>query len=160
GSRMFRSYSLLQKVAIVTIVPIVALGLLLQRAIERQVQERALSETVRSARLTATLGIQPQLATFDLQTGLNDRQVAQLDRALSAPSLDGQIARIKIWDATGRIAYSDDHSLIGAGSSGGEPNEGVAAALEGETEPELLRRDAPPDEDMDAGTAELLRDRG
>jgi signal transduction histidine kinase len=153
---------LLQKVALVTVVPVLVLGFVLQRAIEAQVRARALDQAVRSAQLIATLGVQPQLTTFDLERGLSAQQVAQLDRALSTPSLDDQLARIKIWDRAGRIVYSDDHSLIGAGSGDAGLNAGVADALRGETDPELLHADAQQehDEDMDAGTAQLLAERG
>jgi len=94
---MLRTHSLLQKVAVATIVPVVVLGFVLQRAIQHQVRARALDQAVGSAGLIATLGVQPQLTTFDLRKGLTAEQIAQLDRALSAPSLDGQLVRIKIW---------------------------------------------------------------
>jgi signal transduction histidine kinase len=153
---------LLQKVAVVTVVPVVVLGFAIQRAIERQVRSRALDEAVRTAELVATVGVQPQVAAFDLQAGLTDDQVAQLDRALAESSLEGRLVRIKIWNQAGRIVYSDDHTLIGAGTGGGEQNEGLADALAGGTESELLRLGHADhgDEDVDAGTAELLQAHG
>jgi signal transduction histidine kinase len=159
---MFRPHSLLQKVALVTLLPVLILGFAIQRAIERQVRARALDEAVRTAELVATIGVQPQVAAFDLQAGLTGDQVAQLDRALAAPSLDGQLVRMKIWNRAGRIVYSDDDSLIGAATGGGEQNHGLADALEGRTESELLLPgDADHgDEAVDAGTAELLRAHG
>jgi signal transduction histidine kinase len=159
---MLRPHSLLQKVGLVSIVPVLFLGLLLQQAIERQVRARALDEAVRSAGLIAALGVQPQLASFDLEQDLTPAEIAQLDRALSTPSLGDQLARIKIWNAAGRIVYSDDHSLIGAAAPSGVVNEGVAGALRGESEPELLRSGEAleGDEELDAGTAQLLAERG
>lgn len=159
---MLRTHSLLQKVALTAIVPVVVLGFVLQRAIEHQVRARALDQAVRSSGLIATLGVQPQLTTFDLQRGLTDEQIAQLDRALSAPSLDGQLVRIKIWNADGRIVYSDDHALIGEGTDPGETNDGVEGALDGETESELLRPGATAgsDEAIDAGTQQLVATHG
>jgi signal transduction histidine kinase len=159
---VLRTHSLLQKVALVTIVPVAVLGFVLQRAIEHQVRTRALDQAVRSAGLIATLGVQPQLTTFDLQRGLTEQQVTQLDRALSAPSLDGQLVRIKIWNRDGVIVYSDDHTLIGAGTASGEINEGVVGALHGETESELLRSGGAggSDEAVDAGTAGLVAAHG
>jgi signal transduction histidine kinase len=159
---MFRAHSLLQKVALVTIVPVLVLGFAIQRAIERQVRARALDEAVRTAELVATVGVQPQVASFDLQAGLSGDQVAQLDRALAAPSRDGQLVRMKIWNQARRIVYSDDHTLIGAETGGGEQNEGLVDALAGGTDSELLRPGATDhgDENVDAGTAELLQAHG
>src|SRR6059036_1435678 len=137
-STVLRSHSLLQKVAIVTLLPILALGFVLQRALERQVRDRALADAVASAGVIATLGVQPQLATFDLQRGLTERQVAQLDQTLGVASLRAQLARIKIWNRSGRIVYSDDHALIGQGAGPKALNPGVADALAGRRDAELL----------------------
>ncbi|TMK94438.1 MAG: hypothetical protein E6G37_03380 [Actinobacteria bacterium] len=156
---MLRSHSLLQKVAIVTLLPILALGFVLQRALERQVRDRALADAVASAGAIATLGVQPQLATFDLQRGLTERQVAQLDQTLGVASLRAQLARIKIWNRSGRIVYSDDHALIGQGAGPKALNPGVADALAGRRDAELLHAGDEPsgeDESIDAGTAQLL----
>ena len=38
----------------------------------------------------------------------------RLDRALRRPVVRGPFVRVKVWDATGRIVYSDEHRLIGA----------------------------------------------
>jgi signal transduction histidine kinase len=157
---VLRSQSLLQKVAVVTLLPILALGFVLQRALERQVRDRALADAVASAGVIATLGVQPQLANFDLQSGLTERQVAQLDRTLGVASLRGQLARIKIWNRSGRIVYSDDHSLIGQGADPNALNPGVADALVGRRDAELLQAGEGPsgeDEAIDAGTAQLLK---
>src|SRR3954464_8986065 len=40
--------------------------------------------------------------------------VARLDRVVRRGILGGRIVRVKIWDATGRIVYSDEHRLIGS----------------------------------------------
>lgn len=39
--------------------------------------------------------------------------VARMDRLLRASVLGGDTLRVKVWDATGRIVYSDEHRLIG-----------------------------------------------
>jgi len=158
---MLRSHSLLQKVALVTIVPVAVLGFVLQRAIEQQVRARALDQAVRSAELIATLGVQPQLTGFDLRH-LTPPQVRQLNQALKAPSLQGQLALIKIWNIDGRIVYASDNKLIDQGNDQGDGNEGVTRALAGETESELLvsGRTHESDEAVDAGTATLLKANG
>lgn len=39
--------------------------------------------------------------------------IARLDRLLRASVLGGDTVRVKVWDASGRIVYSDEHRLIG-----------------------------------------------
>jgi two-component system, NarL family, sensor kinase len=44
----------------------------------------------------------------------NDKEaLAQIDSVVRPRILDGSIARIKIWDMTGRVLYSDESALIG-----------------------------------------------
>ncbi|HTG46133.1 MAG TPA: HAMP domain-containing sensor histidine kinase [Actinomycetota bacterium] len=151
--------SLLQKVAIAAALPILVLGVVLQRGLESQVRQRALANAVESTKLVATLGIQPQLSAGELTSGLSDRQIAELDRAL-AGAQGGQLARIKIWNRDATIVYSDDHSLIGRSSPDG-PSDSLAESLAGETHSELLDADAPgggdeDGEEVDVGTEKLL----
>src|SRR5207342_1205111 len=98
---MFSKLSLLQRVALAAALPVFVLGLVLQHAFEAQVRQRALSNAVASARLIATLGIQPQLSVDELSAGLGAEQVAQLDHALVGATQGGQLARLKIWNGQG-----------------------------------------------------------
>ena len=74
---MFSKLSLLQKVALAAALPILVLGFVLQRGLEAQVRQRALANAVASTKLIATLGIQPQLSSAELTSGLSDQQVAE-----------------------------------------------------------------------------------
>ena len=155
---MFSKLSLLQKVALAAALPILVLGFVLQRGLEAQVRQRALANAVASTKLIATLGIQPQLSSAELTSGLNDQQVAALDHALAGATQGGQLARIKIWNRDATIVYSDDHSLIGRSSSDG-PSESLAEALGGETHSELISANDPDEdagEEADVGTEKLL----
>jgi len=156
---MFTKLSLLQRVALAAALPVFVLGLVLQRALEAQVRQRALSNAVADAKLIATLGIQPQLTAGELSAGLSPQQVAELDHALAGATQGGQLARIKIWNGRGEIVYSDDHGLIGRSSADG-PSESLTEALHGETASEVLRASKPdpdePGEELDVGTAKLL----
>ena len=107
---MFSKLSLLQKVALAAALPILVLGFVLQRGLEAQVRQRALANAVASTKLIASLGIQPQLSSAELTSGLSDQEVAELDHALAGATQGGQLARIKIWNRDATIVYSDDRA--------------------------------------------------
>jgi diguanylate cyclase (GGDEF)-like protein len=96
-----------------SLVPIVALGLILARVLQAQVVSRALSDAEQSAQLIARIGIQPRLTPHDLRYGLSAAGVRSLDDQLRARSATRDLARIKIWNTKDQVVYSDDHSLIG-----------------------------------------------
>jgi signal transduction histidine kinase len=73
-------------------------------------------EAIRNARDDAELAargvVQPAL-TPGLLRG-DPAEIARLDRVVRRGILGGRIVRVKIWDASGRIVYSDEHRLIGS----------------------------------------------
>ena len=105
--------SLTQQVALLSLIPIVALGFVLARVLQAQIVTRAVADAGQSAQLLARLGIQPNLTPAQLRDGLTAAEVQALDRRLSARSSTRDLARIKIWNARHEVVYSDDHSLIG-----------------------------------------------
>jgi diguanylate cyclase (GGDEF)-like protein len=109
--------SLTGQVALLSLIPIVALGFVLARVLQTQTVTRTLADADESAQLVAHLGIQPRLTPEELRHGLSPRDVRMLDEQLRARSVRRDLARIKIWSSSGRIVYSDDHSLIGRSPS-------------------------------------------
>jgi diguanylate cyclase (GGDEF)-like protein len=105
--------TLTRQVALMSLVPIVALGFILARVIQAQVVSRALSDADQSAQLIARIGIQPRLTPHDLRYGLSAAGVRSLDDQLRARSVTQDLARIKIWNTKDQVIYSDDHALIG-----------------------------------------------
>jgi len=105
--------TLTRQVALMSLVPIVALGFILARVIQAQVVSRALSDADQSAQLIARIGIQPRLTPHDLRYGLSASGVRSLDNQLRARSVTQDLARIKIWNTKDQVIYSDDHALIG-----------------------------------------------
>lgn len=105
--------TLTRQVALLSLVPIVALGFILARVLQAQIVSRALSDADQSAQLIARIGIQPHLTPRDLRYGLSAAGVRSLDEQLRARSVTRDLARIKIWNAKDQVVYSDDHSLIG-----------------------------------------------
>ncbi len=113
GRRSLRQMTLTRQVALMSLVPIVALGLILARVLQAQIVSRALADADQSAQLIARIGIQPRLTPSDLRNGLSAAGVRGLDEQLRARSVTRDLARIKIWNTKDQVVYSDDHSLIG-----------------------------------------------
>jgi diguanylate cyclase (GGDEF)-like protein len=115
-------------VALLSLVPTIALGLILARVLQSQVVERTLADATRSARIIARLGVQPSLNPQNLRDGLASSDVRALDSRLNAPAVGQDLARIKVWNARHTIVYSEDHSLIGQAP---QPSDDLQEALEG-----------------------------
>ncbi len=105
--------SLTGQVALLSLIPIVALGVVLAWVLRGQIVARTLADATQSASLVARLGVQPRISPSELKHGLSASGVAGLDEQLRARSVTNDLARIKIWNNEGLIVYSDDHSLIG-----------------------------------------------
>ena len=108
-----RRLSLTQQVALLSLLPIVALGFALTRVLQDQVVSRTLADADQSAGLIARIGVQPNITPEGLRNGLSAAEVHALDQQLSGRSVTRDLARIKIWNSHDRVVYSDDHALIG-----------------------------------------------
>src|SRR5450631_3997488 len=86
--------SLTQQVALLSLIPMVALGFLLARVLESQIVTRTLADEDESAQLIAHLAIQPHLSPQDLKKGLSPQGVKALDEQLSGRSVTKDLARI------------------------------------------------------------------
>ena len=104
---------LLGQFALVSVIPMVLLGLVLSQYLKNQIETRTLAEAKRSGLLIARVGFQPQLVPADLQRGLKRAQVEALDNALRSKGVADGVARVKVWNRAARIVYSNDRSLIG-----------------------------------------------
>jgi diguanylate cyclase (GGDEF)-like protein len=125
---------LLGKFAVVSLVPIVLLGLALAFVLRDEIRQRALSNARQSATLLEYSLVQPQLEPAEMKTGLSDARIHALDQVLK-PSLAGhQIARIKVWNREGRVVYASDHSIIGRTFP---PDDHRSDALAGKTASEV-----------------------
>jgi diguanylate cyclase (GGDEF)-like protein len=120
--------SLTQQVALLSLVPMVALGFILTRVLQTQIVTRGLANASQSAEVIAHVAVQPRLSPRDLHAGLSANGVRALDEQLRARSVTQNLARIKIWNAGNRVVYSDDHRLIGRVF---KPSGGLQAALAG-----------------------------
>lgn len=94
-------------------IPVVALGIILSSHTREWSTDRATENSADAARLVADIAISPLLEPSDFTTTSTDpARRDELDAALQQ-FIGEEIVRIKIWDATGRIIYSDDHDTIG-----------------------------------------------
>ena len=132
--------SLTGQVALWSLVPVVALGFVLARVLQTQIEQRTLADAGQSAQLVARLGVQPWLTPRDLHEGLSAQSIHTLDVQLRTRSVS-DLARIKIWSAAGRIVYSDDHTLIGR--SLGADDDDLHDALAGRPDPAEVVTPAP-----------------
>ncbi len=139
-SRARARLSLTTQVALLSLIPIVALGFVLARVLQQQIVQRTLADADQSAQLVARLGVQPWLTPRDLHEGLSAQSIHRLDEQLRTRSVS-DLARIKIWSAAGRIVYSDDHTLIGR--SLGADDDDLHDALAGHPHPAAVVTPAP-----------------
>jgi diguanylate cyclase (GGDEF)-like protein len=135
GRRWIGHLTLTRQVALLSLVPIVALGLILARVLQEQIVERSLADADQSAQLIARIGIQPRLTPDDLRYGMTPGGVRALDEQLRARSVTQDLARIKIWNTRDTVIYSDDHSLIGRTLP---PSDDLVDALAGRPHPAAL----------------------
>jgi signal transduction histidine kinase len=113
------------------------------------------AEATRDAKTLTTLagrGIVEREITPAVRRG-DPKALAALDRVVRRDVLTGGVTRVKIWDETGRIVYSDEHRLIGARYDL-DPDERKILA-EGGVEAELSDLSAPENR-FERGSGELL----
>lgn len=134
--------SLTGQVALLSLIPIIALGLVLARVLQAQIVTRTLADAGESAQLIAHLGIQPRLTPRDLRDGLSAQGIRELDEQLRARSVRSDLARIKIWNNRDKIVYSDDHALIGR-SPNTDGDDDLRDALAGAPDPAEVVTPAP-----------------
>src|SRR5437588_408380 len=126
--RLTARLSLTQKVALLSLVPTVALGVVLTQVLQSQIRSRTLADAAQSAELVAHIGIQPRLTPKAMRAGLSARGIRELDQALSGRTSTLSLARIKIWNDRHKIIYSDYGSVIGRTLP---PSDELLAALAG-----------------------------
>ena len=138
---------LLGTFALASVLPIVALGLVLGHYLQGQIESRALGNARQIAVISSRLGIQPLLSPNDLDRGLTPAKLASFDDALGKGLAGSDIARVKIWNRTGKIIYSDDSALVNRHFT---PDDELKEALDGEVASEVSGLEK----------AENVRDRG
>ena len=91
----------------------VVLGFVLGYELNADVQQRYLKSAQTSATLIAQVGVQPLLDFQQVNGGLTTFDVANIDEKMQGATGSGTVRRIKVWNRSGTIVYSDNHALIG-----------------------------------------------
>jgi diguanylate cyclase (GGDEF)-like protein len=151
-----RRGSLLVRFAAVSIVLTGLLGVLLGEVLAGMIERRGLQSATDAAVLATTVGVEPLLGEAKLTERLPAATAAALDRAVHATRGRNEIARIKIWNRDGRIAYlADPHTpSVSFPQTLTHPSHELGEALEGHVEAELITASNEPD------TQQLLREHG
>ena len=139
---------LLGKFALLSALPVIALGLALGLYLRAQIRERAVDNARDAARLIAQLGIQPMLSPLDLRRGLSPSQLVAIDASLRNALSDGEVEGVKIWNHDGWVVYSNDRAQIGKTFP---PSDELREALAGEVGHEVSAGDESADEEDHSG---------
>ena len=111
--------SLLGKVALLSLVPVVALGITLGILLNNLIREQVLNNARESAVLVSRMGVQPLLSPEDIEQGLSWQRLWKFDEALTSSGLNKRVEQIKIYNRDGDVIYSDNKALIGPSSEEG-----------------------------------------
>jgi diguanylate cyclase (GGDEF)-like protein len=106
--------SLLGQFSLLSLVLIVALGLVLATVLEGQIERRALDNAEQLAQVTAQVGVAPQLVSRDLTRPMSKLRMSQIDTELRQSGLGSVgLERVKIFNSRADLVYSDDRTLVG-----------------------------------------------
>ena len=121
--------SLLTRFGVLSVAMLVLLAAALSFVFKHQIEARAKSEAEEIAVLVARAAVQPNLTPADLHGTLRPERLRELDQRLQTDVFaDTGIQRVKIFDANGRIFYSDKRDVIGDVAA---DSPGVVRALNG-----------------------------
>ncbi|HVC07365.1 MAG TPA: EAL domain-containing protein [Solirubrobacterales bacterium] len=116
-----------------SLIPIVALGLVLAHTLKSQVTARSLANARGSAELIARSAIKPQLTPSEVAEGLSNQQLAALDQTVHR-GIGAKVTRIKVWNRNDTVIYSDDRSIVNRTFP---PDAGLKSALSGHVSSEV-----------------------
>ena len=104
--------SLVWKVSLLSLACLVILGTVLTVELRHRTEARALKYAGDSAALFSDVGLHPDLG-YGGTLHVNRAQRASLDRLVRDGRDNNRLARVKIWDRSGRIVFSDRADEIG-----------------------------------------------
>ena len=98
--------SLLWKVALVNLIPILLLGVIVQHYLHSHVAERAVADATRRALAVSRSEVERYLSQHDLVFGLTKQEVLALDETLERPENRRHVQGVTVWNRSLRIVYS------------------------------------------------------
>jgi signal transduction histidine kinase len=126
---------LLGEFAVLSLIPLIILGLVSGRTLAGQIRARALQNATLSAQVVARLGILPLFSPANLKGGLSAERLRAIDQSLRSSLIGKEVAAVRVWSTQERIVYADDNALIGRSFG---PNEELAQTLQGKTHSEIF----------------------
>src|SRR4051794_3956713 len=129
-ARISRRLGLLGRFSLLSLGSLALIGLALAHFVGNGIHNRALASSAEEAELVTRFGITPQISGADLRSGLSAEAVDSLDALLHAGFTSHPVEEIRIWNAGGRVVYSNHTALIGTRWGGGGS---LRAALGGKT---------------------------
>jgi diguanylate cyclase (GGDEF)-like protein len=116
---------LLLSYALMTLVPVLLLGLALGLSFRHISMQRGLNEGKRQALLVAQTAIEPELDGRLLTTHLSSGEYDTLEALVRTAVADKNVLRLRLRDLSGRVVFADDQTGIGRS---GDDDEALAAA--------------------------------
>jgi diguanylate cyclase (GGDEF)-like protein len=104
--------NLVASFAVLSSVSLAALGIALAIELRSRIQKDALRDARDVASVTARFGIQPQISPHALRSGLRGSALEKVDTALRDERLTDRVVRVKVWNRSGQVVYSDDRRLL------------------------------------------------
>jgi diguanylate cyclase (GGDEF)-like protein len=98
---------------VVSLVPIVVLGLIVAQSLRESIRDRAIDRSKQEALVVTKLAIEPQLSTSDFDRDVPPEKRDRIDNALTEGALGRRIVNASVRNRAGRIVYSMDHRSIG-----------------------------------------------
>jgi signal transduction histidine kinase len=126
--------------ALLSMLPVIALGIGLGNVISNGVQQQHLTDADRNADILAQAGIQPLLLPADLTGGISAARLDELDNSLRGVAFGKVVARLKVWNRQNVVVYSDNRNLI---DHAFPPDEHLSDALAGKTASEISEATSP-----------------
>ncbi len=90
-----------------------ALGAILGHELNVDVQQRYHDTQLSSATLITQVGIQPLLTADQVSNGFTPAEIVALDEKLQGAALSKEVRRLKVWNRSGTVVYSDRPAIIG-----------------------------------------------
>jgi diguanylate cyclase (GGDEF)-like protein len=129
GGRDWRSLTLSSRFALVSASLVAALGVGLGWVLTDIVELRARSQAEQAAELIAAVAFEPVLADELDEPALSPEAVARVDAAVQEGLEHDVLRRVKVFDSSGALVYSDDPQAVGTVSR----SDNLRAALGGRT---------------------------
>ncbi|HEX2293310.1 MAG TPA: EAL domain-containing protein [Gaiellaceae bacterium] len=98
--------SLLWKIALVNLIPILLLGLVLQHYLGSRISERAVDGATKEALAISRSKVERFLSEDDLRHGLTEREIQALDATLARPENRRHVQGVTVWNRSLKVVYS------------------------------------------------------